>query len=116
MSRALPHLAELQPEAFVELSPALAAAKGIASGDWVTVVTARGEIEVRALVTPRLVDFAVDGRLVHLVGMPWHFGYTGLARGAIANDLSAIVGDPNVSIHEGKVFTCDVRPGRTARP
>jgi len=28
--------------------------------------------------------------------------------GAVVNDLAALVGDPNVSIHEGKAFVCNV--------
>ncbi|MBI4410770.1 MAG: hypothetical protein HY561_13760, partial [Gemmatimonadetes bacterium] len=51
---------------------------------------------------------------VHQIGFPWHFGYQGLVRGGSANDLVALVADPNVSIHEGKVLTCDIRPGRAA--
>jgi len=26
----------------------------------------------------------------------------------VVNNLSALVADPNVSIHEGKVFTCNI--------
>jgi formate dehydrogenase major subunit len=66
-------------------------------------------VETRALVTSRMRPLQLDGRVVHVIGMPWHFGYIGLAQGAIANNLSAMVGDPNVSIHEGKAFTCNLR-------
>ena len=48
--------------------------------------------------------------------MPWHFGYMGIARGEVANTLSAMVGDPNVSIHEAKAFTCNLRAGRRNQP
>jgi formate dehydrogenase major subunit len=112
MTRTVPWLAETQPAGFVELSPQLAHELGIETGGWVTVWTARGSAEARALVTPRMQPLRLDGRVVHVVGMPWHFGYTGLARGGVANSLSAIVGDPNVSIHEGKAFTCNLRAGR----
>jgi formate dehydrogenase major subunit len=78
----------------------------------VTIVTARGEIEARALVTRRIKPFVIDGKKVHEIGLPWHWGWQGNAKGDVANDLSAMVGDPNVSIHEGKVFTCDIRAGR----
>ena len=50
--------------------------------------------------------------------MPWHFGYGGIATGAIANDLSALIEDPNSRIHEGKAFTCNLRkawPATTER-
>jgi formate dehydrogenase major subunit len=113
MSRYVPWLAELQPEGFVEISPELAAALGIANGDWVTVSTLRGEAHARALVTERLQPLVVDGRTIHQVGMPWHFGYGGLARGGIANDLSALIEDPNSRIHEAKAFTCNLRKRST---
>jgi formate dehydrogenase major subunit len=116
MSRYLAWLAETQPTAFVEISPELAAEHGIENGGWVTLWTARGEVEARALVTPRLRPLHLDGRVVHVVGMPWHFGYMGIARGDVANTLSAMVGDPNVSIHEAKAFTCNLRPGRKDSP
>ena len=116
MSRWLPWLAELMPELFTEMSPELAAEKGINNGDWVTLVTARGEVEARALVTRRMRPFVIDGKTVHQVGLPWHWGYMGLARGDVSNDISSLVADPNVSIHEGKVFSCDVRPGRRSAP
>ncbi len=112
MSRWLPWLAELMPELFCEISPELAAAKGIANGGYVTIRTARGEVEARALVTPRMRPFVVDGNVVHEIGLPWHWGWQGTARGDVVNNLSVLVGDPNVSIHEGKVFTCDLRAGR----
>jgi formate dehydrogenase major subunit len=116
MSRWLPWLAELMPELFCEMTPELAAEKGINNGDWVTLVTARGEVEARALVTKRMRPFVIEGKTVHQVGLPWHWGYQGLARGDVSNDISALVADPNVSIHEGKVFSCDVRPGRRSAP
>jgi formate dehydrogenase major subunit len=80
------------------------------------VSTARGEVEAKALVTDRMRPLEVAGRQVHQIGMPWHFGWLGYATGDVANDLSAIVADPNSSIHEGKAFTCNVRPGRRSRP
>src|SRR5207248_750326 len=80
--------------------------------DWVTVSTLRGEVEVKALVTERVRPFRLDSQTVHEVGLVWHFGWEGFARGDIANILSAVVGDPNTSIHEGKAFTCNMRRGR----
>jgi len=114
-TRVAPHTAELQPEAFVEMSPELAAELGIANLDWTVLSTARGSVEVKALVTRRLRPFTIDGRRVHQVGMPWVFGWEGYARGAIANVLLVIVGDPNTSIHTTKALTCAVRKGRLSR-
>jgi len=116
MSRWLPWLAELMPELFIEMSPELAGERGVKNGDWVTVVTKRGEVEGRALVTRRMRPFVIDGKTVHEIGIPWHWGYQGLARGDVTNDISALVADPNVSIHEGKVFSCNLRPGRRSKP
>ncbi len=108
-TRLVPSTAELQPEGFAEIPPELAREKGIANLDWVVISTARGEIVTRALVTERLRPLEIDGRRIYQIGMPWHFGWHGYATGDIANTLSAIVGDPNTSIHEGKAFTCDLR-------
>ena len=106
-------LAELQPEAFCEISPELAVELGIRNGDWCTLETARGEVEVKALVTGRMAPFKIGPKQwVHQVGMPIHFGYQGLVTGDSANVLPPLVADPNVSIHEGKAFTCNVRLGR----
>ena len=112
MSRWVPWLAELQPQGFVELSPELATELGIDNGDWVTVETLRGHAEARALVTERMQPLRVDDRAIHQIGMPWHFGFGGLAQGGIANNLSALVEDPNSLIHEAKSFTCALRKGR----
>ena len=108
MSRWNPWLAELMPELFVELSPELALAKAIANTDWVRIRTPRGEIRARALVTRRLRPFRIGGKLIHQVGMPWHWGWQGVVTGDVVNELTALVGDPNVSIHEGKAFVCEV--------
>jgi formate dehydrogenase major subunit len=114
-TRFVPSLAELQPEGFAEIPPELAREKNIANLDWVIISTARGEIETRALVTERLRPFEIDGRRIYQIGMPWHFGWQGYATGDIANVLSAIVGDPNTTIHEGKAFTCNLQKGRLRR-
>jgi formate dehydrogenase major subunit len=108
MSRWLPWLAELQPELFVEISPELAGEKGIGNTETVRVLTPRGEIRAKALVTRRLQPLQIAGKTIHHVGLPWHWGYQGVVTGAVVNDLSLLVGDPNVSIHEGKAFVCNV--------
>jgi formate dehydrogenase major subunit len=112
MSRFNSWLNELQPEMFVELSPELAAERGITHGGWLTVRSPRGAIEARAMVTRRLRPLRVEGRLVHQVGLPFHWGFAGETAGGIANDLTSLVADPNVSMHEGKVFVCQVTAGR----
>jgi formate dehydrogenase major subunit len=112
MSRTLSHLVELQPELFAELSPELAAELGIANGDWITVATLRSAVEARALVTRRIRPLVVDGRPIHQVAMPFHWGPTGPNRGDVVNDLVPLSGEPNVTIHEGKAMVCTVLPGR----
>jgi formate dehydrogenase major subunit len=108
MSRWNPWLTELQPELFIELGPELAQEKGIQNLDWVRISTPRATIKAKALVTRRLRPFKVGGKLVHHVGMPWHWGYQGIVTGDAVNELTSLVGDPNVSIHEGKAFVCNV--------
>ncbi len=115
MTRWVPWLAELQPEGFAEISTELASQLGIHNGDYVTVSTLRGAVETRALVTQRMRPLIIDGKPTHQVGMPWHFGYGGIATGGIANDLSALVEDPNSLIHEAKAFTCTLRKGRLSK-
>jgi formate dehydrogenase major subunit len=108
MSRWNPWLTELQPELFIEISPELAAEKGITNLDWVRISTPRAQIRAKALVTRRMPVLTIDGKTVHQVGMPWHWGYEGVVTGDVVNELTALVGDPNVSIHEGKAFVCNV--------
>ncbi|MBI4594212.1 MAG: formate dehydrogenase-N subunit alpha, partial [Candidatus Rokubacteria bacterium] len=116
MSRYLPMLAELHFAHFTELSHELAKELGIANGDMVTVSSPRGKIHVKAMVTNRLKPFTVDGKTVHQIGVPWHWGFNGVpglpgSKGDITNDLSATVGDPTVFIQETKAFVCNVKKG-----
>jgi formate dehydrogenase major subunit len=104
----MPWLVELVPDVFVELSTDLARRKGIQNGDWVRVRSKRGELKARALVTNRFEPFSVSGKLVDQIGIPWHWGYAGLATGDSANVLTAHVGDPNTMIPEFKAFLCQV--------
>ncbi len=108
MSRWLPYLAELQPELFIEIGRDLARERGIENLDFVIVSSPRHRIRARALVTNRIGVLTIAGKKIHHVGMPWHWGWQGLATGDVVNDLTSWVGDPNVSIHEGKAFVCNV--------
>ena len=114
MSRTLSHLAELQPELFCELSLELARELSISNGDWVTVVTPRGAIEAHALITPRMQPLKIDGKTIQQVGVPFHWGYSGLVKGDIGNDLIAISEEPNVRIMETKGVLCAVLRGARA--
>ena len=109
MSRTLPWLAEAQPELFVEMSKDLASRKGIQNGDKVIVSSARGQVTAVAIVTDRVQPLVVDGKKVDLVGLPWHFGWAGIATGDVVNDLTPHVGDANTMIPEYKAFLVDIR-------
>jgi len=109
MTRNMPWVIEAQPEPFCEMSEELAAEKGIANGSRVIVTSARGQVEVVAVVTKRFKPFQLNGRSVHQVGIPWHWGYVGLSTGASANELTPHVGDANTTIPEFKAFLVDVR-------
>ncbi len=115
MSRTVPYLAELQPEFFCEVSPALARERGLEHGDWATIVSARNAVEARVMVTDRIKPLRVQGREMHLVGLPYHWGSRGLVTGDSANELISLALDNNVHISEYKVGTCDIQPGRRPR-
>ncbi len=115
MSRFLPYLSELQPEMFCEISPGLAAERGLEHGGWATIVTLRGAIEARVLVTDRVTPLTVQDRTIEQIGLPYHWGPNGYSVGDAANELAAMTLDPNVHIQEAKAFTVDIRPGRRPR-
>src|SRR5437763_670372 len=112
MTRTLSHLAELQPELFTEVSPELADEIGLEHGDWATISTPRAEVEARVAVTRRMRPVWIDGKKIHQVGIPYHWGYKGMAKGDVVNDLLAVSEEPNVRIMETKALVCNVRPGR----
>ena len=115
MSRFLPYLSELQPAFFCEVSPELAAERGLEHAGWATIITARNAIEARVLVTERIRPLRMRNRVVHQIGLPWHWGPNGLTTGDAANELVHLSLDPNVHIQEDKAITCDIRPGRRPR-
>jgi formate dehydrogenase major subunit len=116
MTRYVPWLAELQPSLFAEIDPDLAVERSIRNGDWVTVSTALGEIEARALVSGRMRPLRIGKgkarRLVHQIGVPYNYGSLGFATGDSIGNLIPLALDPNVSIHEAKTLTCSIRVGR----
>ncbi|UTI63028.1 molybdopterin-dependent oxidoreductase [Paraconexibacter antarcticus] len=115
MSRWTPYLAELQPEFFCEVSPELAAERGLEHGGWATMATARGVIEARVMVTDRMTPLRIDGRVVHQIGVPYHWGANGLTTGDSMNELSAMALDPSSHIQEVKTLSVDIQPGRRPR-
>ena len=115
MSRYLPHLAELQPELFAEISPQLAREIGVGHGEYLTITTMRGIVEARALITERNQPLKVDGKIRHTISLPYQFGYKGVVTGDVPNDLLAISEEPNVRIMETKALVCNAKPGRTPK-
>src|SRR6185437_11871231 len=97
---------------FCEVSPQLAAQCELKHGECATITTPRGIVEARVMITYRMRPFMVGGKQVHQVGMPYHWGRRGLAKGDAVNDLLAISEEPNVRIMETKALICDIRPGR----
>jgi formate dehydrogenase major subunit len=108
MTRNLPWLAELVPDAFAEISTTLAENIGVVTGDKVRVWNPRGEVTVYALVSERIKKLNISGQQVEVIGLPWHFGYQGLCCGDSANSLTPRVGDPNTSIPEFKAFLVNI--------
>ena len=97
--------------------------RGFANGELVTVKTARGEVDCVAIVTPRMKPFNIDGNTIHMVGIPWHYGWSTTATrqynandkkpevfttGDSANLLTPYAGDPNTLIPESKAFMANV--------
>ena len=109
ITRNLPWLVELMPELFVEVNEELAAEKGIKNGEMAIVESARGKIEAVAVVTKRFTPFLINGKRVHQIGIPWHWGYIGLSKGDSANVLTPNIGDANTTIPEYKAFLCNIR-------
>ena len=103
--------AALQPEFFVEISEELAAERGIARGGRVRVWSKRGEVWAKAVVTKRLRPMQIDGKTVHVIGIPLHWGFVGAARkGFGPNSLTSQVGDANVETPEFKAFMVNIEP------
>jgi formate dehydrogenase major subunit len=99
----------VQPEQFVEIGEALGKELGVAAGDRVKVSSNRGFIEAVAVVTKRLRPLKVDGKTLHHVGIPIHWGFMGLAKpGFLANTLTPVVGDGNSQTPEFKSFLVKV--------
>ena len=99
----------MQPQQFVEIDEVLAKEKGIADGGWIRVWSNRGEIKAKALVTKRLKPLICDGKPVHVVGIPHHWGFTGLTKkGFSPNALTPVVGDANTQTPEFKAWLVNV--------
>ena len=75
----------------------------------VRVSSARGNLLAKAIVTNRFQPMNANGKTVHMIGLPWHFGWLVPKRGGdSANLLTAAVGDPNSAIPESKAFMVNI--------
>ena len=110
MTRNLPWLVEAQPEVFIEMSPQLAEELGVKIGDYVRVKSARNPtgVRVKANITERMMPIRVNGRDVHVVAMPWHWGFKGLSTGPSANELTIDAVDVSANIPETKTCLCNI--------
>ena len=99
----------VQPAPFVEIGEELAREKGIKQGDRVRVKSNRGEVVAACVVTRRMRALDVDGRKVHHVGIPIHWGFKGVTQnGYLANALTPFVGDANSQTPEFKAFLVNI--------
>jgi len=93
----------------VEIGERFAAQKGIKQGDWVKISFNRGYIKAKAVVTKRIRTLKVNGQDVDTIGIPIHWGFTGIAKkGYTANNLTPSVGDANSQTPEYKAFLVNV--------
>jgi formate dehydrogenase major subunit len=99
---------------FCEVSPELAAERGLEPYGWATIISPRAAIEARVLVTDRVAPLVIGGHTVHQIGLPYHWGVgsDAVVSGDAANDLLGVTLDPNVQIQESKAGSCDIRAGR----
>jgi formate dehydrogenase major subunit len=112
MTRNVPWLIECHPEPFLEISTELAGELSITDGDMVNLTSARGSVKVKASVTGRLKPFTINGKKVHEVAMPWHWGFKCLSSGPSANDLTMDAVDYHANIPETKVCLCNISKSR----
>jgi len=89
MTRRSEKLNQEVPEAYAEINPADAALLGIGQGDKMRLVSRRGEIELKARITPRVPE--------KVLFVPFHFAE------ARANVLTQLAVDPVAKIPEYKV-------------
>ncbi len=109
MTRNTPWLLEAEPQMFCEMSEELATLRGIKNGDKVILESVRGKLWAKAIITKRIKPFAIQGQQVHMVGIPWHYGWSFPKNGGdAANILTPSVGDPNTGIPETKAFMVNV--------
>ena len=107
-TRNIPWLNELVPEPVIEMPEVLAQKLKVKTGDRVKVSSARGELLVKAVVTPRMQTLQADGREVTVVWMPYNWGYRGLSTGPSVNHITIDAVDPGAGTQETKACLVNV--------
>jgi len=107
-TRNITWLNELVPEPMLEMPESLAKKLDVKTGSWVKVSSARGELTVKAVVTPRMKTLHVDGQEVTIVWMPYNWGYKGLSTGPSVNHLTIDAVDPSAGTQETKACLVNV--------
>lgn len=99
------------PRQYVEIGEAMAKEKGIRHGDLVRVSSPRGHIVCAASVTKRIKPLQCDGKVVHTVGIPIHWGFMSSAakKGYLINLLTPVVADAVAQTPEYKAFLVNVQ-------
>jgi formate dehydrogenase major subunit len=115
-TRNIPWLNELVPEPTLEMPDVLARKQSVKSGDWVKVSSARGELVVKAVVTPRMQTIKADGREIVIVWMPYNWGFRGLSTGPSVNHLTIDAVDPGAGTQETKACLVNVVKVRDGKP
>jgi formate dehydrogenase major subunit len=53
-----------------------------------------------------------DGRIVHTIGLLYHFGPNGIVTGDVVKDLMPATLEANVAMYEAEAFTANLEKGR----
>ena len=101
-TRNIPWLNELVPEPMLEMPEALGEKLKVKTGNRVQISSARGSLQVKAVVTPRMQPLRVEGREVFVVWMPYNWGFKGLSTGPSVNHLTIDALDPGAGTQETK--------------
>jgi formate dehydrogenase major subunit len=105
---------QLVPEPFIEVGAEMANDMGIRGGEKIKVTSARGEYIAKAMVTKRIKPMMIDGKKTYQIGIPFHWGYRGIAEDdgktsrMVVNALTPTIIDPNAHTPEFKGFLVKV--------
>src|SRR3954466_9055722 len=107
-TRNIPWLNELGPEPMIEVPVSLAQKLSLQSGDFVRVSSARGDVTVKTLVTPRMQTLSAADQDVTIVWMPYNWGFKGRATGASVNHVTTYVFDPGAGTQQTNLHPLNI--------